>query len=297
MTAKKRKKRLHRPHTVRLDDILARLASVSEGYDMVTFLNDKKIAICFEKDAQSEAASALTIDRIENGKYIYVAAKIILNSSLHDDNIAQALVHEAQHMRHHINDLGNPAMLLSLEDHQLFRAVQEADAQATAIDVTFKLKLAGDAGPYEKTAEIGYDDMCRAYEAAYDADPQSIYDGRAKRAAFDAWFTKASRVAHYDRDTENLHEKVIENLCAKSKDHGLSAGALEQDWVKRIGALSDVNYLNLPGQTDPLATARATLAETRKEIAAKEQADKTANDNTAAASQGKRKPNIKGCDP
>src|SRR5690606_17600925 len=147
MTAKKRKKRLHKPHTARLDDILARLAAVSEGYDMVTFLNEKKIGICFEQNVHSEAASSLTIDRLENGKYIYAGAEIILNESLHDDNIAQALVHEAQHMRHHMNDLGNPAMLLSLEDHKLFRAIQEADAQTTAIDVTFKLKLAGDGGP------------------------------------------------------------------------------------------------------------------------------------------------------
>jgi len=293
MTAKKRKKRLKKQHSARCDDILARLASVSEGYDMVTFLNDKKIEICFEKDALFEAASSLTIDRIEDGKYIYVATKIILNESLHDDNIAQALIHEAQHMRHHLNDLGNPDLLLSLEDHQLFRAIQEADAQATAIDVTFKLKLAGDTGPYEKTAEIGYDEMCRAYEAAYEADPQSICDGRAKRAAFDAWFGKPSRVAHYDYDTENLHEKVIENLCRTSKTHGLSAGALEQDWVERIGALSDVNYLNLPGQTDPLATARATLAATRKEaakIAAEQRAEKTANDNSAVAPQSNPQP-------
>ncbi|MBL1147331.1 MAG: hypothetical protein HND56_09325 [Pseudomonadota bacterium] len=296
MTAKKREKRLKKQHAARCDDILARLAAVSEGYDMVTFLNDHKIEICFEKDALFEAASSLTIDRIENGKYIYVGTKIILNESLHDDNIAQALVHEAQHMRHHMNDLGNPDMLLSLEDHQLFRAVQEADAQAAAIDVTFKLKLAGDAGPYEKTAAVGYEEMCRAYEAAYEADPQSIYDGRAKRAAFDAWFTKPSRVAHYDHDTENLHEKIIENLCAKSKEHGLSAGALENDWVERIGGLSDVNYLHLPGQSDPLSTARATLTETRKEIAkiaAEKQAEKTANDNEKPAAALENNPQPK----
>ncbi|TNE32235.1 MAG: hypothetical protein EP349_02145 [Alphaproteobacteria bacterium] len=282
MSAKKREKRLNKQHAARCDDILARLATVSEGYDMVTFLNDHKIEICFEKDALFEAASSLTIDRIENGKFIYVEAKIILNESLHDDNIAQALVHEAQHMRHHMNDLGNPNRLLSLEDHQLFRAMQEADAQATAIDVTFKLKLAGDGGPYEKTAEIGYDDMCRAYEAAYEADPQSIYDGRAKRAAFDVWFTKPSRVRHYDSDTENLHEKVIENLCAESENHGMEDGLLKKKWAKKIGTLSGVNYLDLPGQTDPLETARAALVETRKEvakIAAAELAEKAANDN------------------
>lgn len=292
MTAKQRKKRLHKPHAARIDDILARLASVSEGYEIVTFLNDQKIEICFEENTLAAASSSLVIDRIEEGKYIYAGRKIILGNGLDDDNIAQALVHEAQHMRHHMNDLGNPDMLLSLEDHKLFRAVQEVDAQAAAIDVTFKMKLAGDTGPYEKTAEIGYEDMCRAYEAAYEADPQSIYDGRAKRAAFEAWFTKASRVEHYDRDTENLHEKVIENLCAKSKSHGLSAGALESDWVKRIGALSGVNYLNLPGQSDPLETTRATLAETRKEIAAEKQTAESANDNAAAAPQNNLQPKL-----
>ncbi|TVQ84128.1 MAG: hypothetical protein EA357_03450 [Micavibrio sp.] len=264
MTAKKRKKRLKRQDSARCDDILARLAAVPEGYEVAVFLNTERVEICFDEQAFSEAASAVTITGLKDGKYSYSRPTIILNAALGDNNITQALVHEVQHLRHHLNGLGNPDRILSEEDHQLFRAVQEADAQAAAVDVTFKMKLKGDGKPYERTAAIGYEDMCRAYEKAYEADPQSIRDGRAKRAAFDAWFTKQSRVAHYDRNTVDVHTPFLENLRKKYSGHGLKPGRLKKEWIRKIGALSDVNYLDLPGQPDALDTARAALKKTRE---------------------------------
>lgn len=241
----------------RCEKIMQRLAQIADGHDIVDFLYENDIEIAFDDDALFHASSLVSIERLENGQFIYQGAKIIINTDIDDDNALQAVVHETQHLRHHFNELGNPKNILSLEDHKLLRALQEADAQATAIDVTYKMKvLHGDDAPFQSTCDVGYAEMGRAYERAYQKDPEAMHNGEAKRKAFEAWFENKDRIAHYNRDTEEVHEPFLQSLYEKYPEHGMKKGKLTNAWLKALGALSSQNYLQRHETERPLRKMR-----------------------------------------
>jgi hypothetical protein len=238
----------------RLDGILKRLSLVPEGREVADFLKAHNVRIHLKDAAASRAAATLLITGIENGVYSYKDPEVILEAGLSDDNIMQALVHEAQHIRQHLCGVGNPDRILDEADSILFYRMQEADAQAAATDVAFRLKQAGDGAAWQAAKDVGYEDMCEAFEKAVRADPFALEDGRAKRAAFDAWFDKDARLAHYNRHTvDEMIPFLARGRNEVFKDHGMVDAPLDEDWIDRFHGICPKPYLLQPGAPDVLA--------------------------------------------
>ncbi len=232
----------------RIGRLLDRLSAVDEGKEIVRFFQEKNVHITFVQGCVAPAISNFVIERIENGKHIYSRFDIFLDPELDDSNLIQAIVHEAQHIRHHAAGLGNPPFLVSRSKHRLIRRVQEADAQAAATLVTYKLKLSGDDGPFHAAAKAGYACMNIAFEKAVHHDPNSLKNGQARRAAFNAWPQNRERVAHYDGNTDKIQSAVLRALLRKNLGHGFRRAGAEdiKRFIIAIGALSDDNYMAKP---------------------------------------------------
>lgn len=227
----------------RVKSILDRLSKVPEGREVVDFLKNHAVKIDLQDDPVNWAASTLTITDVVGGVYSYKDPVIILKESLSDDNLLQAIVHESQHLRQHLSGAGNPDRVLSREEYILFYRASEADAQAACTFVTWKLKEAGDAGPWKMAGEVGYSDICNAFEKLAANDPQSLDDGRAQRAAFDAWFDNTGRLADYNKATVDAMIPFLEKGREIFKKHGMPEGKLDESWLKKLGAVSPTVYL------------------------------------------------------
>jgi hypothetical protein len=177
------------------------------------------------------------------GVYSYKDPVIILKKSLSDDNLLQAIVHESQHLRQHLSGTGNPDRILTMDEYILFYRAAEADAQAACTLVTWKLKEAGDAGPWKMAGEVGYQDICDAFEKLATNDPAAVNDGRAQRAAFDAWFENPARLASYNRATADFMVPFLEKGRDIFKNHGMTEGRLDVSWLKKLNAASSTPYL------------------------------------------------------
>ena len=179
----------------RIQGILDRLKKAPEGAAVVEFIKQNNIVFSLEEDQDNYASSTAIIIGIKDGIYTYKNPLVILRESLSDDNLTQAIVHEVGHLKQHLQGVGNPDRILSEDQYILFYRAAEADAQAWATQVAWGLKQAGDEAPWKAAKDVGYADICDAYEKAVLFDPSSATDGRARREAFDAWFARDSRLA------------------------------------------------------------------------------------------------------
>lgn len=238
----------------RIGRLFDRLSKVPEGEDIVTFLKFNNVKIELWPNPYNWAASTLTITSIKDGVYHYKDPVIILREDLSDENLLQAIVHETGHINQHLSGIGNPDRVLTEREYILFYRAAEAAAQALATEITWKLKQAGDDGPWEATKFVGYHDICDAYEKAVTTDPSSATDGRARRAAFDAWFDNAERLATYNRSTvEGMIPSLANGRDNIFKDHGLVEKPLDNTWVQKLDdAMGPPSSLQLSGLRDLL---------------------------------------------
>lgn len=235
----------------RIGGLLARLDRVPEGKAVADFIRNNGVEIRLEKDPDNWAASTLTITGIKDGIYSYKNPVIILKKDLTDDNLVQAIVHEAQHLKQHLSGVGNPDRILSEKEYILFYRAAEADAQAACTHVAWKLKEAGDAGPWEAAKFVGYGDICDAYEKAAN---DGADDAKATRSAFDAWFGKASRLAGYNKATaEHMMPFLKKGREEVFKDHGLEEKPLDNSWLQKLDRAAHSPYLLSGGARDVLA--------------------------------------------
>lgn len=227
----------------RLDAIRTRIASVMAGESVVTFLEMNNVKIELLDDPVNWAASTLTITSLRDGEYFYKDPKIILKRGLTDDNLLQAIVHETGHLNQHLSKVGNPDRILSEQEYILFYRAAEADAQALCTEVTWALKQAGDAGPWNAACHAGYKDICDAYEAMVTADPSSIGNGTAKRIAFDTWFSKPERLAGYNKATVDNMIPFLARGREIFANHNMVEKPLEVSWVEKLDGASATSYL------------------------------------------------------
>jgi hypothetical protein len=227
----------------RIAGILDRLSKVPEGREIVDFLTTHDVKIELQDDPVNWAASTLTITGIRDGVYSYKDPLIILKKDLSDDNMLQALVHESQHLRQHLSGIGNPDHILTKEQYILFYRASEADAQAACTLVAWKLKQQGDEGPWKEAGRVGYKDICEAFEKAVTEDPPSLDDGRAKRAAFDAWFDNPARLTGYNKATVDSMIPFLQAGRDIFSDHNMTQAPLDARWPQKLHAASPQPYL------------------------------------------------------
>lgn len=266
----KKKKRKEIEAKARLARIYKRLMAIPEGKAVVDFIKDNDIEVKIDDQHAGNAGSLFTIKSIKNATYEYGQNGIVLSAHSSDDVLLQALAHETQHMRHHAAGVGNPQVDPPLSDHCWLRRVQEADAQAACIDLCYRLKQAGDDGPWQATQDIGYKQSAAAFEKAVKDDPKSLDDGHARRAAFDAWFTEPGMKDYYDADTIRTQIPFFNLLKKNNPGHGLKNLPLGAGWLQKIGDVSPVNHLKLKDAKslrDPIYT-KGFSQKNRKMLAA-----------------------------
>lgn len=235
------------PNSPRIQDAFDRLSQIPEGREIVALLKTHNIELSIDNNYARSATTSVNMS-IKDARYRYGKMSIVFGN-LPDGNLIQALVHEAQHLRQHLCGLVNPTAIVDEEQIKLLHRFLEADAQTIATDIAFKLKQLGDETPWIAAQQVGYSDMCNAYEHAYRQDNSSINNGRAMAAAFNAWFGSDERLKHYDSDTETVHIPFLQRLLKTNTAHGLQGGHLKSAWYKAIGNIGKrpFNYLDQTG--------------------------------------------------
>lgn len=238
----------------RIQRIVDRLKKTPEGEAVVDFIKHNNVVFEIAEAPSNWAASTATIIGIKNGVYEYKDPMVVLKENLTDDNFVQAIVHEIGHLNQHLQKVGNPDRILTKEEYILFYRVAEAEAQAWATEVAWSLKEAGDPGPWQAAKNVGYHEICDAYEMAVKNDPTAVADGRARRIAFDTWFEDEGRLAYYNKATTDDMIPFLEHGREKIfTTHGMSEGKLDDSWIKKIeNCSSPTPYLHHPGFRDTL---------------------------------------------
>jgi len=163
------------------------------------------------------------------------------------------LLHEFQHFRQYKAGLLSIDRDMSPIEQMWYNRAYEADAEATAVDISYKLKLAGekDAWKFLSSREsLSCSAMARAYEAEVRKDPNALYDGRAKRAAYDTWFQATTKADHtissiYNR--QGLGRAGAWHRPGNGDTAPVEPKILGRADIEKLGALSRVNYMTLPG--------------------------------------------------
>ena len=149
----------------------------------------------------------------------------------------------------------------------------EAAATAASVQVAWELAERGDDGPWQAMTTDGPDQAsAQAFAAVARQDPAAITDGRARRAAHDAWFTDSGRQTAYEDAMTQSYRQVLTALAMQQEigyPHG-NAQALatmvgtkpaEDGHLIAAGAMPDgINHLTVPGGKslrDPAYTAMA----------------------------------------
>jgi hypothetical protein len=169
---------------------------------------------------------------------------------------AGLMIHELQHLNQDKAGVLEIQLDISPVERVWYDRVTEADAHATAVDIAFKLKMIGEEGGWDylrsKHDTLSGGSIAAAYEAAAEKDPDSIYDGRAKREAYDAWFeaempsgVKEDLSVNYNSQGVRKAGIGVDNMLNSGRDKNF-APLLRQD-IEKLGDLSPVNYMKLPG--------------------------------------------------
>lgn len=239
---------------LRMNRALKTIGSIPEGKVLVDALKQSGVKPEFINAPTYNGAyvvSTLSTDKNGTDKIVTNALKLPAYSN--HGRLVSYLVHELQHIHQAQKGmlrLGVQKTVSPMESVWYERAI-EADAKATSVDISYKLMKAGhpEAWNEMKMRRTASRDFIRAYEDAVKKDPQSVENGFAKRAAFDAWFdAKLS----YNGDTvsrlyndQGLSSYSLPNTPEKEARRPMAH--LEAGDIRRLGTLSAVNYLELPG--------------------------------------------------
>lgn len=235
----------------RLENIKALLSVTEEGRGVLAFLAAKKIPVVF---AEQESVARYAVHRtwkIDKFDILDGSESLKLNPKEDDAHLAGSIVHEVRHARQNHARQMYRDQRISLQDYIWNLRVLEADAEAEAVLVCFRAKLAGHPDMFDARKNSAYGDMCLAAEKIYAADPISIEDGRLKRAAFDVWFSlQKSEIKHgYDSNaisSEWLSRQAEFNLIAQRK---YPAVKMTKEDIAQMACVANEqgNYLALPG--------------------------------------------------
>lgn len=203
------------PEDPRLQKAVATLSRIPAGREIVQMLRDKNICLTCNDAYAGSATTFVTVSKIEKGTFKYSHLGIHFGA-LPEGNMIQALVHEATHIRQHLEQRGYPPYLATDAQYKAHARALEAEAQAAATDIAWQLKNAGitdDA--WAAVKQVGYADVAAAYEQA------AANGGQAREAARSAWYKNTARLSGYDADITNHLIPYYRNLLSANAKHGL----------------------------------------------------------------------------
>ncbi len=196
--------------------------------------------------------------------------------------LANAAVDTAHELGHVVQDkaVGSDFDIgdytISHQDRLLSLRHFEAGATAASIQVAWEIGQNGNDGAWQAISTEGPDTDCAAaFAAMAEADPASVRDGRARRAAHDAWFANAGRLNDYDDSITSSYRQILVCLAEQQavgfprKDAAMLVGKLGHDTLpdERLLAAAEtpdgINHLTLPGHLPVRAPAYAATANPR----------------------------------
>ncbi|MDF3024791.1 MAG: hypothetical protein K0R10_2152 [Alphaproteobacteria bacterium] len=237
---------------MRINRALADIASVPEGQTMIDDLGETKVKI--QPDPRFSGGSNIFFPSYKNGEMTVKNFEIHAQGYAKHGTVVAILLHELHHERQvkgGVMKVFNDKVPSPVEQLWYERAM-EADAQATATDIAWKLKEAGKPAAWNALAG-GFNCMghiAKAYERNVDKLPNAVATGTAKRAAFDAWFTAKNMFG--DSLSEIYNTQALQNMpSAENMDAMKKAGKpftpLTVDDIAKLGDIAEVNYLKAPG--------------------------------------------------
>lgn len=244
---------------LRLNRAMETLEKVPEGKALVDTLRQSGIQADFKNNFMMVGAYFLSSTGIDkNGVVRDFAENIGLPGFSNQGRLISFMAHELQHLKQQQNGMLRIAISKSVSPVEAvwYDNAIEADAQATATDVAYKLMKAGhpDAWNELQKDRSGPVDYTKAYEAAIEKDPRAAENGYAKRAAFDAWFDAKFKGGMAVRDyyaVQGIRSHVMPADVQYGPPDKLPEGAspvkpLAVEDVQRLDKLSSVPYLHLP---------------------------------------------------
>ncbi|MEZ0226168.1 MAG: GNAT family N-acetyltransferase [Alphaproteobacteria bacterium] len=239
----------------RIDRALETLASLPEGKELVEAAKKNNIRFQLTPDPLARGGGLSSWNGVRNGEMtVALSDTIRLQGYSTEGTLVVQMAHELQHLKQANAGMRTPfqGQLRTPEDAIVYERFMEADAEATATELAYKLKRAGKPAAWDALqGALGMPpEISTAYEKMATQDPASLTDGRAKRAAFDAWFS--AKQASGRTITNVYGDQALSNYPAKEQlvkmaDAGAAVAPLTPEDVKKLGALSDVNYLDIPG--------------------------------------------------
>ena len=149
------------------------------------------------------------------------------------------------------------------EDRLLALGHYEAAATAASVQVAWELGEAGNLGPWQAISENGPDmGSARAFAELASRDPKAVTDGRARRAAHDAWYDLTDRKVAYADAVTMAYRDVLTSLAmqqgvdyphpnARPLITAMGHATIADDQLSLAGAMPDgMNHLSLPGGRD-----------------------------------------------
>lgn len=174
---------------------------------------------------------------------------IYLNDRFDDYTLFVALAHEA---RHCAQDMCLQTLLyeLSLEEAIYLNRVLEADASAYSNAVAYQQYLdTGDEGFLKGMEVYKEQDIRDAFIKMLTPGKPLLKDKAPFQAAFNQWFSRKSRVNHYDRELINGYSKFQNSFL--SAFFPACSTKITKGLMRSIGDLSyRVNYLRGKGAPD-----------------------------------------------
>ncbi|MDP3264764.1 MAG: DUF6782 family putative metallopeptidase [Tabrizicola sp.] len=167
-----------------LADLAARAVQVVAGFpSLAEALAEQKPELCLDDTLVEEQA------------YFEPAAnRIVIRKGLDPDFQLAVIIHELRHLEQFGRDIC-PTIKLRLDDYVRSRLALEADAAAVSLYVTWQLRAAGDAGPWETLGKWPtHDDLALSFETEMAASGDAV---KATSAAYAAWFDDADRRGIY----------------------------------------------------------------------------------------------------
>jgi hypothetical protein len=278
---------------LRLKRALSDIASIPEGAALVEAgVGVPKIHL---DPNPTVSGGQFCTKRSINGVDLTVVAQAINISGLATiGSVIATLVHELQHKRqmdhkvlNAIHDKTPSPIEILWHDRMI-----EADAEATAVDIAWKLKENGkpEAWKHIRTAREWPIALAAEYEKKALADPSSVASGAAKRAAFDAWFDAFGGVVSEIYNKQGASKTLSSEALEEMHKAGKPFAPLTVADIEKIGDMGGVNYLKLQG-SKPLDSIYYRRADFDQEVAEKLRASHEVYDRV---SQGKyeRKPAV-----
>ncbi len=238
----------------RINRALDTLAAVPEGQELVDSFRARNLPVDLAADPLHRGGQLDSLNGVTNDRISAEISRMKLQGYSTDGMLIVQMAHELQHLRQGQAGLRSPfqGQLRSPDDAIRYERIMEADAQATTTEIAWKLRQAGKPAAWTSLMEgsVMPPGIAQAYEKAATEDPASLIDGRAKRAAFDAWFTAKPAAGRATTDINN--DQALRNYPSPGQlkelaEAGARPAPLTNDELKKFGALSGVNYLDIPG--------------------------------------------------